>query len=307
MRVIMIHRPGNMPGGDVLAMRRYSEQLQRLGVDVTFAPADDLPPLVGYDFAHLWAACSPDWGLPAAQAVKAAELPLIVTPFWWSRHERQARAGLMMPPEYEGEVRELLALCDVQFTCTMAEAQQVWRLVPSLPAHVVGMGADRESIAPRAASDYVVAVGRVEPHKGQDKVATACIALGVPLVIVGTVTEADRALLEESGVKCTGHLPHDEMIDLLAGARVHALPAWFENPGIVHAEACLLGVPSVMGNRGCEPEFFGTGGHYCDPGDVNDVARAIAAAWHAPRGQWAYIPTWLDMAQNGLDWMEANV
>jgi glycosyltransferase involved in cell wall biosynthesis len=69
-------------------------------------------------------------------------------------------------------------------------------------------------------------------------------------------------------------------------------------------EAARLNVPAVMGNIGAEPEFFGYGGLYADPRNWRQIAQAVNIAWNRPRQQWAIIPSWSEVAQRGIAYME---
>jgi SAM-dependent methyltransferase len=179
----------------------------------------------------------------------------------------------------------------------MSEAVECWKLAPRARVWVIGMGCDKPAVEAQPAEDYVICVGRVEPHKNQLSLAQACKALGVRLELVGALAHPEYAMMcKAAGAHLCGELPEPERLDLLARARVHALPSFFENPGLAHAEAALMGIPGVLGNRGCEPEFFGPSGVYCDPTDPDDIASAIREAWHHPRRQWASVPTYDEMA-----------
>jgi glycosyltransferase involved in cell wall biosynthesis len=198
----------------------------------------------------------------------------------------------------------------VLFPVTMSEAAQCWRLAPRAKVWTVPMGVERpEKRASETPKDYVMCIGRIEPHKNQLSLVEACKALGVRLFLLGGT--ADRRYMEAISdasrmVVYLESADEDYKQDMLSLARVHALPSFFENPGLVHMEAAVMGIPAVMGNRGCEPEFFGPGGIYCDPTSVDDIAAAIAEAWQRPRGQWATLPTWDEAAGVALEWMEAN-
>lgn len=310
MKIILLHRPNATSGGDFVALNGYANALSKAAVTVELRPADNPGDLSTADFVHLWAACSPDWGLPAALEAKRQGARLIITPFWWSRAERQAfygRAGQDLVPGYTEGVAQTLQLADVLFPVTMSEAQQCWLLAPRAKVHVVPMGVDIPPTAPQPPGDYVLCIGRIEPHKNQLLLARACLMLGVGLVLIGARGDTRYAnyLTEYENVSWRGDVTDEAKYGLLACARVHALPSFFENPGLVHGEAALLGVPAVMGNRGCEPEFYGAGGIYCDPTSVDDIASAIVEAWGRPRGQWAYVPTWEEAARKALQWLGA--
>ncbi len=188
----------------------------------------------------------------------------------------------------------------------MSEAQQCWRLAPRIPVHVVPMaGPERRPIQP--AGDYVLSIGRIEPHKNQWMLAQACFELGYELRLFGRFdpgSEYCKGLTEIGEWSCPGDMLDDASKEQqLAHARVHALPSFFENPGLVHGEAAAFGVPAVMGNRGCEPEYYGEEGIYCDPTSIDDIAAAIEEAWHRPRGYWVELPTWYDVAKRAYEWL----
>lgn len=312
MTIIFLHRPNATAGGDFVALNGYTNALKEAGVTVELRSADNPGDLTTADYVHLWAACSPDWGLRAAHETKRQGARLIITPFWWSRAERQAfygKPGQDLVPGYTEAVAHTLRLADVLFPVTMSEAQQCWLLAPRARVHIVPMGVDRPQIEQQPAEDYVLCIGRIEPHKNQFSLTKACEMLGVQLSFVGAKGDkryADYIINEYAHVSWFGNVTDGVKYDLLSRARVHALPSFFENPGLVHGEAALLGVPSVMGNRGAEAEHWGAGGIYCDPTSVDDIAAAINEAWRRPRGQWAHVPTWEESAWYALQWLGGN-
>ena len=311
MRVCILHRPGATSGGDWVALNGYADGLRRKGVEVELRNASSLGMLDTYDYVHLWAACSPDWGLLAAHEAKKQGATLIITPFWWSRAERQAhfgRAGLDLAEGYTPAVAETLRLADMLFPVTMSEAVECWKLAPQAPVWVVPMGIDRPSVkAVDVPEDYVLCVGRIEPHKNQYMLAQACHRLGYRLVLVGqTTSEAyTQQVVQASGnrVELIRDADKNTRERLLSYARVHALPSFFENPGLAHGEALSIGVPAVMGYKGCEPETYRQAGFYCDPYSLESICEALARAWQMERMPPVFVPTWYEAAGRALEWM----
>jgi len=309
MRVGIIHRPGATSGGDWIAANNYAYELRNLGMDVNLIPADDFQSFLSCDFLHLYAACSPDWGLPAAREVKRLGKPLIVSPFWWPRDERQAYygyAGKDLVRGYTEAVAKTLSLADVLFTVTMSEAVECWKLVPRVNVKVIGIGCANPPIMEDVERhDVVVSIGRIEPHKNQLMTVRAAKRLGFPVILAGEIANPEYwEVIQREGWDVKHFIPNEKQKWLLlAGSRVHALPSFFENPGLVHSEAALTFTPSVMGGHGCEPEFFGEYGIYCDPTDLDDITEAIAEAWDRETAWWAEIPEWRDVAWSGYSWM----
>jgi glycosyltransferase involved in cell wall biosynthesis len=269
--------------------------------------ADSIGNVADFDFVHMWSANAPHWGYPAASHIKQQGVKLIITPNWWSREKRLEHFGYFeqdVAPGYTGNVAQTLALADVLFVCAMSEAVQCWNLVPFKPVYWLGHGCDVDDEIQNP-ENYVACLARIEPHKNQYNLAMACRALDLPLKLVGGVN--DPALLNQVKALGAEHITcnRQEALDILAKARVHALPSFSETPGMSNMEAARLNVPAVMGNIGAEPEFFGYGGLYADPRNWRQIAQAIDIAWYRPRQQWAIIPSWSEVAQRGIAYMEA--
>jgi len=310
MRVCILHRPNATSGGDWVAQKGYVLGLQSKGIDVETRPANKIGDLKDFDFAHLWAACSPDWGLPAAREAKRQNAKLIITPFWWSRAERQThygKAGMDLAPGYTPAVAETLKLADVLFTVTVSEAHQCLQLAGTTNWRIVPMGIEvlGEALPP---DDYVLCIGRIEPHKNQHALAEACNKLGHRLVLFGqTTSEGYTNLVKDRGGWVVSFASGDDYHKKvwLQKARVHALPSFFENPGLSHGEALAIGIPAVMGGHGCELEFYGASGLYCDPTSVSSIAASIETAWSIQRRPPVILPTWSDAADKAIEAMES--
>ncbi len=309
--ILIVHRPGDAIGGDIIAARAYGEALEGIGVGADVVAADDMGPISGYDWVHLWSANAPGWALPVAEAVKRQGGKLIITPNWWSRAVRQEYYGYLdqdVIPGYTGSVARVLSMADILFVCTMSEAQQCWHLAPFKRVYWFGHGCDDAGGAIAGdPGDYVTCLARIEPHKNQVNLAMACRELGKPLRLVGSISDpAYWAQAKALGAERVEVEDREGALDILARARVHALPSFFETPGMSNMEAAVLGVPAVLGSLGAEIEFFGGGGIYADPRHWRQIAQAIVIAWEQPRQQWADIPTWEAVARRGLHYMESG-
>lgn len=306
MRVLVLHRPSGLIGGDTGAAQGYARGLRACGIEAEARPANNLSGLADYDLVHMFAAVSPDWGLPAAVAVKQAGKPLIISPIWWTRRPRLDFYGLGADvyPGYTQHVAQVMNLADLLAVYTMSEALQVWQLLPRKWVHVMGCGHDGVQGYVQEAEDYVVTIGRIEKHKNQMGLALACRELGYPLHCIGPVAdEPYAAKVRALGATVHGEMDHNETMAWLARARVYALPSFSENVSVSSCEAAALWVPAVLGNIGCEPEFFGPGATYCNPADWRDIAQGVAQAWQQPRRQWAIVPTWAQIAEPMVEFM----
>ncbi len=92
-------------------------------------------------------------------------------------------------------------------------------------------------------------------------------------------------LLVAEGVRHHGPIPHRRIPDALASIDVLVVPsAWPENSPLVIQEAFLAGVPVIASRIGGIPELVehDRNGLLFQPGDVEDLRRAIARVVHEP-------------------------
>lgn len=138
---------------------------------------------------------------------------------------------------------------------------------------------------------YVLAVGTVEPRKDLPSLVAAVDRLAVEhpdLVLVhaggdGWQVERLHEALASMGhadrVRRLGHVPHDQLGHLYAGARVFAYPSVYEGFGIPVLEAMSCDVPVVTTAVPALQEVAGDAAAIVPVGDVDALAGAIATAW----------------------------
>lgn len=150
--------------------------------------------------------------------------------------------------------------------CVCVSQAQARMLGGGLP--VIPYGVDLSRIPFREQpGDYLITVGRLVPHKGADRAIAIAKAAGLPLVLVGAVTpylsdsepfyeERIRPHVDGAAVRHFPHLPNDEVLSLMAGARAFLFPISWEEPfGLVVAEALAAGTPVIGTPRGSLPEL----------------------------------------------------
>jgi glycosyltransferase involved in cell wall biosynthesis len=135
--------------------------------------------------------------------------------------------------------------------------------------------------------DFILSAARIgDPRKNQVALLKAA-PRELPLVFVGRKVPGRtlQTLERLAAARPNTHLLEPLSGALLAGcyaaARVHALPSWYETPGLASLEAALAGCRIVVSDRGTTQEYFGEFAHYCQPDDPASIARAVAAAWQA--------------------------
>lgn len=143
-----------------------------------------------------------------------------------------------------------------------------------------------EFVAQTGLRDFVLCVARIEPRKNHLALVRAATAIGRPLVAIGWIAsepywaQCQRA----AGVRLVhiGQSQPSFVASALAAAAVHALPSWYETPGLASLEAALAGCRVVSTDRGTAREYLGDLAHYCDPLSVESIRTAIEAALAAP-------------------------
>ncbi len=78
-----------------------------------------------------------------------------------------------------------------------------------------------------------------------------------------------------SFVRLRGHVPHEELPNLLAGSDIFIFASSCETISITLMEAMVSGLPIACSNRGPMPEVLGDGGVYFDPEDSASIADAV--------------------------------
>lgn len=129
---------------------------------------------------------------------------------------------------------------------------------------------------------YLIWYGRIVPEKGLHFALDAARLLGIPLRFAGPVLDRDYFDAEiaprvaGSEALYLGHLAHEELSQVIGGARAFlCTPCWEEPYGLVVAEALACGVPVAAFSRGAIPEILTP---ECGVLAVPDDAASLAAA-----------------------------
>ena len=134
---------------------------------------------------------------------------------------------------------------------------------------------------------YLICVGSMHARKNVARLLLAFDRLAadhatIRLVFVGEqmfhdprMEEAWAQVGHKDRVVFTGRLGQQELRRTLGAAMALVYVSYFEGFGIPVAEAMKCGVPVVCANASSVPEVAGDAALYCDPFDVDDIARAM--------------------------------
>ncbi len=298
------------PGGGETQLVQTARHLEALGESVRpFCPWRDR--IEQARILHLFGMSRE--GLALAEVARARGVPVVLSPICWYEARSLAalagsrtRAALDLAklsvklafPRWPSWRRRLLNLADRVLPNSEAEAGQLVRLfaidrgrvrvVPNgvEPRFARAVG-ERISRNPAGPGDHVLYVGRIEPRKNVLGLIRATRALGLPLAVIGGPVPGHERYAGEcrrAGGEAVRWLPrmgHDDprLEAAYAGARVFALPSWFETPGLAALEAALAGCAVVVTPYGCTREYFGDRVRYARPDRPGEVRSAIRSAW----------------------------
>jgi len=191
--------------------------------------------------------------------------------------------------------REIVRGADMVLPNSISEALRIqhilkleefrFRVVPNAVDPDTFLMGDPERFVQRyGCRDFILTAARWDDRKNILLLFLALEGLGLPLVLIGNRSAhawysniALRYLPE--GALLIDHVPHEELADAYAAARVHVLPSWFETPGLSSMEAAVSGCSIVVGNRAAELEYFREDAYYCDPANVESIRQAVVSAW----------------------------
>ncbi len=78
----------------------------------------------------------------------------------------------------------------------------------------------------------------------------------------------------------SGYVDDEDLRQAHLRARVHALPSFFELPGLVSLDAAALGAAVVVSRAGTPEDYFGRDAWYCST-DSSSIREAVLAAHEA--------------------------
>jgi glycosyltransferase involved in cell wall biosynthesis len=182
--------------------------------------------------------------------------------------------------------RALVLAADVVLPASEVEAYLYGERLRAarVPFVVAPLGVDDDAFAFERAYERtgVLCAGRVEPKKNQAALLYALRDVDVDVTIVGSAYDPRYLALcrrwASARTRFIDHVTHDEVVRMMGRAAVHAHPSWLESPGLSSLEAAATGARVVVGDRGCEREYFGPDVDYANPADPATIRAAVLRA-----------------------------
>jgi glycosyltransferase involved in cell wall biosynthesis/Tfp pilus assembly protein PilF len=163
-------------------------------------------------------------------------------------------------------------------------------VVVPLGSELKATGSKEEWVKEFGFSDFVLCVGRLETRKNQLMLLKALENDDITVVLAGggfsyqaDYEAAVKGFKRKGKTIVLPKLSDKQLANAYAAAKVHALPSWYELPGLVSLEAAHYGCNIVATRNGTSADYLGDDAFYCDPGDADSIRSAVLAAFYAPR------------------------
>jgi glycosyltransferase involved in cell wall biosynthesis len=135
---------------------------------------------------------------------------------------------------------------------------------------------------------YFLFVGAIHPRKNVQRLIQAFEQFKLnnldsefQLVIVGTELWSSAGVnldIDETvknQIHFTGHLPLNDLAQVMASASLFTYVPYFEGFGIPLVEAMNCGTPILSGDKTSLPEVAGDAALYCDPYSIDDIREKL--------------------------------
>jgi tetratricopeptide (TPR) repeat protein len=152
------------------------------------------------------------------------------------------------------------------------------------PRHSAGLFEEQYKVR-----DFVFCVGRFESRKNQLMLLKALEDSDIPVVLASggfsyqpEYDQAVRNFKRKGKTIILDRISAEMLSSAYAACRVHALPSWYELPGLVSLEAASYEKNVVVTRNGTAEDYFGNKAFYCQPWDEDSIYNAVMAAFYAP-------------------------
>jgi glycosyltransferase involved in cell wall biosynthesis len=160
-------------------------------------------------------------------------------------------------------------------------------VVPNAVDHVLRFTIDPGVLAKHGLHDrgYALANSYIYAHKNVKTLldAFAKFPADYPLVLFGSSKKAQydaKGIAVPPNVRFLGRVSDEDLVSLMAQARMFLFPSTTEGFGLPPLEAMQLGCPTITARAGAMTENCGDGAIYADPYSVEDWMRKISTLWN---------------------------
>lgn len=135
--------------------------------------------------------------------------------------------------------------------------------------------------------DFILCVGRLEWRKNQLMLLKALEDSDITIVFAASnftyqpqYSSLCRSFKRKGNTHFLERLTTEELASAYQAARVHALPSWFELPGLVSLEAGRYGTALVVSDTGTTRNYTLDFAEYCCPDSAESIKLAVERAYY---------------------------
>jgi glycosyltransferase involved in cell wall biosynthesis len=284
------------PAGDTVQVLATAQALRNLGVQV-YLSLDPFIILDDYDLVHIFNVTRVSDCSMYFENARKQKKPIALSPIYWSMDNflkdlKENNLRISQWESYQPWRKQLLQDADLLLPNGQMEMDVIqkdfqvttpYRVIPNgFPEEYLGIDESlfREQ-CPGLPAEFVLSIGRIATRKNQAWLAEACSELGLTLVLAGPINEREyyEKVRTYSNVIYLGTLQGRLLASAYAAAKVHAMPSWFETPGLSSLEAGACGSIVLTTDQGCTPEYFLDMASYVNPLDKQSLIPALRRAF----------------------------
>ncbi|GAB6152840.1 glycosyltransferase [Desulfosporosinus burensis] len=300
MKVLFQARPDFMktPAGDTVQMVSTGQELKNLRVEVHLSsdPNLDLSP---YDLVHIFNITRIKESYMFFLNAQKQRKKIVLSPIYWPPNAYFKREGaspnaLAVWKHMQPMRARLVGECDLLLPNSQIEMDVLRQDFPKSAAYEVIPNGFPDSFIgatpqlfqeqfPDIPTEFVLCAARISPRKNQLWLAKACQDLGLSLVLLGPVNDLPyyRSVTSYSNVTHLGTLQGALLASAYSAAKAHALPSWFETPGLSSLEASACGTVVISTDQGSPKEYFRDMALYVHPQDDLSLRTALEQSFNA--------------------------
>ncbi|EHQ87541.1 glycosyltransferase family 4 protein [Desulfosporosinus youngiae] len=300
MKILFQARPDFMknPAGDTVQIVSTGQALKNLGIEVHLS-ADPNVELSSYDLVHIFNITRIKESYMFFLNAQKQAKKIIISPIYWPPNAYLKREGansnaLAVWKHMQPMRSRLLGECDLLLPNSQIEMEVLRQdFLRHAPYQVTPngfpdsfMGATPELFRkqfPDLPKEFILCAARISPRKNQHWLAKICEELDLPLVLLGPINDQNyyKNVKDFSNVTHIGTLQGELLASAYSAAKVHALPSWFETPGLSSLEASACGTVVISTDQGSPKEYFQDMALYVRPLDDMSLRTALEQSFNA--------------------------
>lgn len=297
MKVLFQTRPDfqKNPAGDTVQMISTGQGLKDLGVDISLStdPNIDLSP---YDLVHIFNVTRIKESYLFFLNAQKQKKKIVLSPIYWPpqsylKHLSSSPNALAVWQHMQPMRARLIREADLLLPNGESEMTEIqkdfgykvsYQVIPNgFPDSFIEANSSlfREKF-PDVPSEFILCVARISPRKNQEWLARMCHELNLPLVLVGPINDRSyfQRLATYTNMIYLGVLQGALLASAYSSALAHALPSWFETPGLSSLEAGACGTVVITTDQGCTSEYFRDLALYVRPDQDESLFKALSLA-----------------------------